>query len=55
MNLYVIRHGRTNNNDKHLFNGRTDEDINETGIKQAKMAKEELKNLPIDLIICLLI
>ena len=52
MNLYVIRHGRTNNNDKHLFNGRTDEDINQTGIQQAKMAKEKIKSLPIDLIIC---
>ncbi len=52
MNLYVIRHGRTNNNDKHLFNGGTDEDINQTGIQQAKMAKEKIKSLPIDLIIC---
>ena len=36
MNIYVIRHGRTNNNDLGLFNGRNDEDINDIGIEQAK-------------------
>lgn len=41
MNLYVIRHGRTNNNDANFFNGRNDEDINEIGIQQAKTAKED--------------
>ncbi len=29
MNIYVIRHGRTNNNELGLFNGRNDEDIND--------------------------
>ena len=52
MKLYVIRHGRTNNNDEGLFNGRYDEDINETGIHQAELAREELVNYDIDLIIC---
>lgn len=52
MKLYVIRHGRTNCNDEHKYNGRLDEDINETGVKQAKEAREKVKALDIDLIIC---
>lgn len=52
MNIYVIRHGRTNNNDLGLFNGRNDEDINDTGIEQAKNVRNKLKNINIDLIIC---
>lgn len=52
MKLYVIRHGRTKCNDEHKYNGKLDEDINETGIEQAKKASEEVKNLDIDLIIC---
>lgn len=52
MNIYVVRHGRTDNNDKSVFNGRYDEDINETGINQAKILKEEVKDMNIDLIIC---
>lgn len=52
MKLYVIRHGRTKCNDEHKYNGKLDEDINETGIEQAKKTSEEVKNLDIDLIIC---
>lgn len=52
MKLYVIRHGFTNCNKEHKYNGRFDEDINETGIEQAKEASQKIKNLPIDLIIC---
>lgn len=52
MNLYVIRHGRTDDNDKGIFNGRYDEDINKTGIEQAKKASREVAKLNIDLIIC---
>ena len=52
MNIYVIRHGRTNNNELGLFNGRNDEDINETGMEQAKEARNILKNIDIDLIVC---
>ena len=43
MNIYVIRHGRTNNNDLGLFNGRNDEDINDIGIEQAKKSKRYFK------------
>lgn len=52
MNIYVIRHGRTNNNDLGLFNGRTDEDINDIGIEQAKKVRDTLRKINIDLIIC---
>lgn len=52
MRLYIIRHGRTKCNDEHKYNGKLDEDINQTGIEQAKKAREEVKNLDIDLIIC---
>lgn len=52
MKLYVIRHGRTNCNDEHKYNGRLDEDINEVGMKQAQEAREKVKVLDIDFIIC---
>ena len=47
-----MRHGRTNNNEKGIFNGRNDEDINETGIEQAISARAEFEKLDIDLIVC---
>lgn len=52
MKLYVIRHGQTNYNLEHKYNCRYDEDINETGIRQAKEASEKVKELKLDLIIC---
>ena len=52
MKLYVIRHGQTNCNKENKYNCRYDEDINETGIMQAKEASNNVKKLEIDLIIC---
>ena len=52
MNLYVIRHGRTNLNNMKKYNGQYDEDINDIGINQALAASKNVKNLAIDLIIC---
>lgn len=52
MNLYVIRHGQTDINQKHYYNCRNDEDLNETGVLQAKTAGEKIGSLPIDLILC---
>ena len=52
MKIYVIRHGRTNCNDEKKYNGKLNEDINKTGIEQARFASEEVKKLNIDLIIC---
>ena len=52
MKLYVIRHGLTKCNIEKKYNGKLDEDINETGILQAKKVQEIIKNIDIDLIIC---
>ena len=52
MKLYVIRHGQTKCNVEHKYNGRYDEDINETGIEQAKEASNKVGKLDIDLVIC---
>lgn len=52
MKIYVMRHGRTDDNDKQILNGRNDEDINSTGIAQAEAAREIFEKLPIDLIVC---
>lgn len=46
MKLYIVRHGATELNQKHLVNGWLDEPLVEEGIKQA----EELRdNLPADI------
>lgn len=52
MKIYTIRHGYTNMNKQHLFNGQIDEDINEDGIKDAEKAREKLKNIKFDIIYC---
>ena len=45
MKLYVIRHGKTKCNEENKYNCRLDEDINETGIQQAKKASKIVENL----------
>ncbi len=52
MKIYVVRHGETNINKENRINSLNDEDINETGIKQAEEAREKLKNVSYDLVIC---
>ncbi len=52
MKLYVIRHGQTQCNLENKYNCRYDEDINETGIEQAKNASKCIEKLDLDLIIC---
>lgn len=51
MKLYVIRHGETDKNKNRVIADIL-EDINENGIKQAKIAGNILKNIKIDLVIC---
>lgn len=50
--LYLIRHGETELNRQHRWNCQAEEDINETGVRQAEAAAEEVAKLPLDLIIC---
>ena len=52
MKIYVVRHGQTDWNVAGKCQGRTDIELNNTGIEQAKNTKGQLKNHNIDLIIC---
>lgn len=52
MKLYIIRHGQTDWNIQGKIQGQTDTVLNETGIKQAQIAKENLANTEFDLVIC---
>ena len=51
MKVYVVRHGRTDWNDKGLTQGKSNVPINEKGIKQAMEAKDKLKNVTFDVCI----
>ena len=48
-NLYIVRHGQTDWNLEHRKQGRTDIELNETGIKQAHITKEKLSGVPFDI------
>lgn len=50
MKIYLVRHGEVNHNLYGLYN-REDEDLNETGIKQAEELRENIKNIKYDFII----
>lgn len=52
MNLLVTRHGETDWNKLNKVQGRVDIPLNDEGIKQANITKEELIGKDIDLIIC---
>lgn len=52
MNLYIVRHGQTDGNVYKIMDGVRDIDLNETGIEQAKLTREQIKNIKFDLIIC---
>jgi len=50
--IYVIRHGETDWNHNHLFQGQTDMPLNENGYLQASRLTEKLKDiLPFDRIV----
>jgi len=51
MELYVVRHGETNENINKVMQGNMDTLLNETGRKQALEVKNKLGNVNIDLII----
>lgn len=49
--IYIVRHGQTDWNVLRKIQGQVDTELNETGIKQAEIIRDELINVPIDLII----
>ena len=50
--LYIIRHGRTDWNDLHKLQGRTDVPLNEEGRRMAEAAREEYRNVHFDVCFC---
>ena len=50
--LYIMRHGKTDWNEKRKLQGRTDIPLNEEGIGMAKKAAEECKNIHFDICYC---
>ena len=50
MKISIIRHGQTDWNKENLFQGRSNNALNATGIKQAKDLALLLKNEPIDML-----
>lgn len=52
MKLYAIRHGETMANSKGIYNGTLNEDINETGLKQAEETRKLMRDKKYDIIYC---
>lgn len=50
--LYIMRHGRTDWNDLHKLQGRTDVPLNENGRRMAEAAAEEYRDIPLDFCFC---
>ena len=46
MKLYIIRHGETAWNVEGRLQGQTDTELNENGVRLAKVTAEGLKNIP---------
>ena len=50
--LYIMRHGKTDWNEQHRLQGRTDIPLNENGIAMAKKAAEEYRDIHLDICYC---
>lgn len=52
MNIYVVRHGQTEENLKGTYYGTLDCNLTELGVKQSKVLGERLKNIKFDKVYC---
>lgn len=52
MNIYVVRHGQTEENLKGTYYGALDCGLTELGVSQAKVLGESLKNIKFDKVYC---
>ena len=52
MRLYMMRHGQTDWNIKHLYQGRTDIPLNENGRYVAELTREGMKDIPFEVAFC---
>ena len=52
MNLYVMRHGRTNWNEKGIIQGRRNNMLSKTGKEQVENTAQMYKDVKFDVIIC---
>ena len=50
--LYIIRHGKTDWNDRHKLQGRTDIPLNEEGQRMAEKARDDYSDIHFDLCFC---
>ena len=50
--LYIMRHGKTDWNEQHKIQGRTDIPLNDEGRKMAAEAAEEYKVIHFDICFC---
>ena len=50
--LYIMRHGKTEWNELHKLQGRTDIPLNEEGRQMAKIAGEKYKDINFDVCYC---
>lgn len=50
--LYILRHGKTDWNLEYRLQGQTDIPLNEEGIRSARQAGEQYRDLPLDVCYC---
>lgn len=49
--LYLVRHGETEDNARQIMQGQTPGRLNENGIRQAEMLREQMRQEPIDVFV----
>ena len=51
LQLYVVRHGESELNARHIFAGQTDTPLNDVGRRQAQLAGEQARQFDFDIIV----